>query len=271
MASDRLLAELDPPSVIRQEGKCAKWLILCDHASNAVPTALDGLGIADRDIADHIGWDIGALNVARHVAAGLDAPLYATGFSRLVIDCNRPLGSPGSIPAQSDGRHVPGNVGLAVHERALRERELFHPYHEAISAHLDATISSGTIPAVISIHSCAAVMDGVTRPWEIGIAWNRDERMSAPVMASLSKLSRLNVGANEPYTLDIGGDYTTPEHALRRGLANLQVEFRQDCVFTEQGARNLGSLLCDAIQDAVADNWFCSAHYFDESELDGSQ
>jgi len=268
---ERLLADHDPPAVVRQSGACRHWLVLCDHASKAIPAALGDLGVAEQDIADHIGWDIGALNVARLVADGLDAPLFATGYSRLAIDCNRRPGSAGSIPCESDGRRVPGNVGLSARDRARRERELFYPYHQAISAHLRDTLAEGIAPAVISIHSCAPLLRDTGRPWEIGIAWNRDERMSAPVISWLSERTPLRVGANEPYTLDIGEDYTTPEHGLRQGLANLQVEFRQDCVSTDEGARRFASILCRALQDARADDWFRAEHYFDDAELDGTE
>src|ERR1700732_2470930 len=43
---------------------------------------------------------IGAAEVTRRLAALLDAPAVLCGYSRLVIDCNRGLGDPTSIPEE---------------------------------------------------------------------------------------------------------------------------------------------------------------------------
>jgi len=85
-----LLRPGDPPpfSVFNEQGK-APLLLLCDHASKAVPQALGDLGIPASELARHIGWDIGGLDAAIELAKALDAPLVSSGYSRLVIDCNR--------------------------------------------------------------------------------------------------------------------------------------------------------------------------------------
>ncbi len=40
-------------------------LLLCDHASNAVPPDLDSLGVAAPHFERHIAYDIGAASVTR--------------------------------------------------------------------------------------------------------------------------------------------------------------------------------------------------------------
>ena len=42
----------------------APLLLLCDHASKAVPKALGDLGITDAELSRHVGWDIGGLDAA---------------------------------------------------------------------------------------------------------------------------------------------------------------------------------------------------------------
>ena len=85
-----LLGPGDPPafSVHNEKGR-APLLLLCDHASKAVPAALSDLGLPQDVLSRHIGWDIGGLDTALELARLLDAPLVASGYSRLVIDCNR--------------------------------------------------------------------------------------------------------------------------------------------------------------------------------------
>ncbi len=64
--SDTLLGPNDPPAFeILHPERAAPLLIVCDHASRAVPRALGQLGLADADLMRHIGWDIGAAGVTR--------------------------------------------------------------------------------------------------------------------------------------------------------------------------------------------------------------
>ena len=64
-------------------------LLLCDHASNFIPETFGSLGLDRDSLDDHIAWDSGAANVARHLADLLDCPALLTTASRLLIDCNR--------------------------------------------------------------------------------------------------------------------------------------------------------------------------------------
>jgi predicted N-formylglutamate amidohydrolase len=60
-----LLGPDDPPpfSVHNEKGK-APLLLLCDHASKAVPKALHNLWLPADKLSRHIGWDIGGLDAA---------------------------------------------------------------------------------------------------------------------------------------------------------------------------------------------------------------
>ncbi|HZB57496.1 MAG TPA: N-formylglutamate amidohydrolase, partial [Reyranella sp.] len=134
----QLLVPGDPPpfSVHNEQGK-APLLLLCDHASKAVPEVLGDLGISESELSRHIGWDIGGLDAAIALAEALDAPLVASGYSRLVIDCNRWPGGEGSTPEVSDGTPVPANKGLTKAEVDARAEACFWPYHREVHRHLD--------------------------------------------------------------------------------------------------------------------------------------
>src|SRR5690348_979400 len=133
-----LLGSDDPPafSVHNEKGR-APLLLLCDHACNAVPRSLATLGLPMSELQRHIGWDIGALDAAKEISILLDAPLVASGYSRLVIDCNRWPGGEGSIPTVSDGAHIPGNEGLAAEQVDARAHACFWPYHQEVDRQLD--------------------------------------------------------------------------------------------------------------------------------------
>ena len=100
-----------PPAfeIVNPQG-ASGYVLTCEHASNFMPEEYQGLGLGPADLARHIAWDIGAADTARKLAIALDAPLVLSGYSRLLIDCNRPLGAPTSIPEVSELTAIPGNV-----------------------------------------------------------------------------------------------------------------------------------------------------------------
>ena len=57
-----------PPFELINPGGTAEILLVCDHASHAVPEAMERLGLAENVIQDHIGWDIGAAELSRQMA-----------------------------------------------------------------------------------------------------------------------------------------------------------------------------------------------------------
>src|SRR5882762_5894155 len=134
----QLLAADEPPPFLEigREGRSI-FVIVVDHAGRRIPRRLNDLGLPSSELQRHIAWDIGALGVARQVAAALDAPLVAQNYSRLVIDCNRDPQVATSIPAMGESVEIPGNRVLSVAERAARRTEIFEPYHDRIRALLD--------------------------------------------------------------------------------------------------------------------------------------
>ncbi len=227
----------DPPAFARHnENGRFPLLLTCDHASNAVPASLANLGLPGSELGRHIGWDIGALDVALRLSDLLDAPLLASGHSRLAIDCNRTPGGPGSIPEVSDGTSVPANLGLSPGAAKARADSLFWPYHRAIAATLDGFAARGVAPAVLAIHSCTATMAGHARPWQVGVVWKSDPRLPRPLLAELRASLGFFVGDNEPYSGRAGTGYSLTAHAQSRGLPHASIEIRQDLIGTKSSA-----------------------------------
>jgi predicted N-formylglutamate amidohydrolase len=248
-----LLHPEDPPPVERcNERGGAPVLLTCDHASAAVPRALNGLGLPPGAIREHIGWDIGAAAVTRLLAAALDAPALLAGYSRLVVDCNRDPGDPSSIPAVSDGVAVPGNRALSPEARVARLEACFAPYHTAIAARLDAFAAAGVAPAFLAVHSFTPVMGGVARPWHVGILWDKDPRIPKPLLAALGADPSISVGDNEPYSAREPTGFTVDYHAIARGLPHVALELRQDLIAEEEGAAAWAARLATALRPILA-------------------
>ena len=109
----------------------SNFVILVDHAGQRIPRRLRDLGLPAAELQRHIAWDIGALGLARRMAAMLDAPLLAQNYSRLVIDCNRDPGVASSIPTVGESLEIPGNIGLTSREIAARRAAIFDPLSRA--------------------------------------------------------------------------------------------------------------------------------------------
>ena len=57
-----------------------RFLILCDHASNYVPSELDNLGLPPEHLTRHIAYDPGAVEVARFIADSLNDIMMSPCF-----------------------------------------------------------------------------------------------------------------------------------------------------------------------------------------------
>ena len=249
---NRLLGPGDaPPFSVHNEKGRAPLLLLCDHASKAVPKALGSLGISDDELSRHIGWDIGGLDAALALAEALDAPLVASGYSRLVIDCNRWPGGEGSIPEVSDGTPVPANKGLTKQQVDARAEACFWPYHREVDRQLDRMTADDRAVTLLVMHSFTPQMNGFKRPWHVGVLWNDDARLPEPLLAELRRDPALIVGDNEPYSARASYEYTLNAHARTRKLPHCSLEVRQDLIATSDDARAWGRRLAPAIGAAV--------------------
>ena len=254
--------DLPPFTVINPDGQ-APIVLVCDHASNAIPLKLDQLGLGDEQLRQHIAWDIGAAQVTRLLAARLDAPAVLGGYSRLVVDCNRAPGDPTSIVAISDGVLIPGNRALDDAQADARVNEVFWPYHHAITQALAHRWrhGSGQAPALIAIHSFTPGMRGFQRPWHLGVLWNRDPRLAVLLLARFTAEADLRVGDNEPYSGRLVG-FTMDTHGGAAGLAHVGIEIRQDLIGDAAGCARWAVVIGDALTVALQDQaLFQVRHY----------
>ena len=216
-------------------------LLLCDHASNAIPQGWGTLGLPPGRLQEHIAWDIGAAAVTRRLARMLGAPALLSGYSRLFIDCNRALGTANSIPEESDGIVVPANKALAATERERRAEVSFLPYHRELTRRLDALHG----PFVVAMHSCTPVFAGEARPWHVGVLWRRDEASAQRLISALQRDNSLCVGENQPYSAHDTPGYTVADVLEPRGLRHVIIEIRQDLIATEDGVVEWSERLAD--------------------------
>jgi predicted N-formylglutamate amidohydrolase len=240
---DRLLAADEPPPfTVDNEAGTSPFLIVADHAGKHFPRRLEQLGVSDAECERHIAWDIGIGAVCRLLGQALDAVVIRQNYSRLVIDCNRTPGSETSIADLSESTAVPGNIGLSERDKLARVREIFQPYHDRIADELDRRRKAGRPTALISVHSFTPVYKTVTRPWHVGVLYNRDRRFAQILMELLHREGGLIVGDNEPYSVTDASDYTIPVHGEQRDLHHVAIEIRQDLITDDVGQRVCAAL-----------------------------
>ncbi len=222
----------DEPAVFERRSGApdSPFVITGDHASRRIPSSLGALGLSDADINRHIGWDIGIGGVIEHLADQLDAFAIRQNYSRLVVDCNRPLDSPTLIAEISESTAIPGNTGLSKAQRQQRLDEIYWPYHRAIDAELDRRIDAGLPTLFVSMHSFTPTYKGEQRPWHLGVLHHRCAGVAQKALAFLRDSGEWVVGDNEPYAITLTSEYSIPAHAEARDLPCIELEIRQDLI-----------------------------------------
>ena len=217
-------------------GKPGGILLICDHASKAVPDGVD-LGIDPALLEKHIAIDIGAAPLTRALAARLEVPAILATVSRLVIDLHRQPDHPSLIPAVSDGHIIPGNERVDRFGRIAR----FHaPYHRAIAS----LIRDGRPSLLASIHSFTPRLEcsgAGERPWQAGILSNRDRRAADLAVALLEKAD-IVTGDNQPYSGRIL-NATLNRHGEAAGIPSLAIEIRNDLIRDNAGIARWTNIL----------------------------
>jgi predicted N-formylglutamate amidohydrolase len=231
-----LLEGQDVPPVLEDNAAGASpFLLTCDHYGRLIPRRLGDLGLPASELERHIAWDIGIAGVADALSKQLDAHLIAQRYSRLVIDCNRPPGAPGSIPRISEATVIGGNEGLGRDAIEARRRWIFDPYHRRIREAIDARLRASVPTVLVALHSFTPVYAGIARPWHIGTLYHRDTRLPPLLLKLLRAEAELVVGDNEPYAVSDETDYSIPVHGEARGLMNTGIEIRQDLIADPPG------------------------------------
>ncbi len=232
----------------------APILLLCDHASNAVPMSVGGgsLGLSPEEMGRHIAYDIGVRGVTLALAEMLDAPAILSCFSRLVIDPNRGEDDPTLVMRLYDRTIVPGNRHITPEEVRRRLVAYHRPYHAAIDAQIDGMLAQGQPPALVAIHSYTPQLKGrPPRPWHVGVLWHNDGRLAQPLLARLRAEPDLCVGNNQPYSGQLEGD-TLSRHGTGRGLAHVLIELRHDLIDTHERQRAWAARLAPMLAEIAA-------------------
>ncbi len=221
-------------NIIKKMGVCEDYLVICDHASNNMPLEYGNLGISKKDLESHRAFDLGASEVASELSNLLNCNLVMANFSRLLIDPNRGKDDPTLIPKLSEGKIIKGNANISMSEDDMERSKRIHlfylPYHKQINRFINKSLDNGRIPKILSIHSFTPIWKGKKREIDVGILWDKDDRLSK---IFLNSLKNIKLGDNKPYSGRLKND-TLYKHATSHGIPHVLIELRQDLLKKEK-------------------------------------
>ena len=222
-------------------------LLVCDHASCRFPQALGDMGLDPFARRCHLAIDIGAGKLTETLAKSLGVTAVIAQYSRLVVDCNRQLMDPGAFLEYGDGILVPGNRNLSQADKDARADAIYWPYHNAIDDQVKRLSAAGPSPAFISIHSFTPVLNGISRAIQLGVLWDKDDRLSDIFLEGFRATDFLT-GDNEPYSGRAPQDFTIDHHAEEIGLPHVGIEVRQDLIDDIAGVDDIAPMMHQIIE-----------------------
>ncbi len=231
--------EQSPADLVNPHGR-SDVLLVCEHASNYIPDSFANLGLSEQERLSHIGWDIGAAELARKLSEALDASLILQHYSRLLYDCNRPPSEPSAVPPLSEVTEIPGNKDLTPEARNYRVQGIYEPFHNAIAGQIAERKAAGRNTVLVTIHSFTPVFMGQTRAVQLGVICHEENAFAADFLRVAHKYAELNnsgfdIRMNEPYGPSDPVLHMVTRHGDDQQLQNVMLEVRNDLVSDEEG------------------------------------
>jgi predicted N-formylglutamate amidohydrolase len=237
-------AKADFPPMIENASAKGRIILVCEHASNAIPARWGDLGLTADQRQDHIAWDPGALLVAQGLMRRLDAVLIHAPVSRLVYDCNRAPDMKGSMPARSEVHDIPGNSAISAAERLARTEAIYLPWTDALHGLIARRIALGLAPVIVTMHSFTPIYFGKPRAVEFGIIHDADPSLAVAIHGAALSATNLRAEINQPYSAADDVTHTLRLHATPYGLPNAMLELRNDLIATDAA--------CEAMAETLA-------------------
>jgi len=190
-----------------------RFLLTCEHGGHEVPESYRPLFQGWEELLScHRGWDPGALELARHLARRLGAPLVSSTVTRLLVELNRSPHHPRLFSEIT--RPLPREVREAI----LAEH--YRPYRGRIEAAVEEILAAGDRALHLSVHTFTPVFDGRERRTDVGLLYDPRREPERVFCARLKlelegRLPGWVIRRNHPYRGAADGLTTL----LRRGFS----------------------------------------------------
>jgi predicted N-formylglutamate amidohydrolase len=217
-------------------------VLTCEHASARLPDGWRWHEGDERLKSTHWAFDPGAREIVHQLSAHLGAPAVLSRFTRLLADPNRAEDAPDLFRRLADGSPVELNRAIAEGDRERRLRGFHRPYHDAMSAAVEASPAE----LIVSVHTFTPNYEGEARAVEVGVLFNHEEELAVALQAEVLALG-LDVRLNEPYSGKAGLIYAADRHAEAHGRRAIELEVRQDLAVSSDFRSRFVPALCAAL------------------------
>ncbi|UCF33934.1 MAG: N-formylglutamate amidohydrolase [Phycisphaerales bacterium] len=232
-------------------GKPIRLLLTCEHGGNRVPRRYSRLFRGhERLRANHRGYDLGALDLARRLSKALRCRLIASTTTRLLVDLNRSVGSPNLFSVATR------NLDLKEKKQLLAT--CYHPYRSAVEASVSAIVAEGDRVLHIGVHTFTPRLRGVKRRAGVGLLYDPsrpgEQEFCKSWQALLADEARgVAVRRNYPYR----GTADGLPRWLRRTYPDseylgIELEVNQRLIAADAGVMRIAKHLISSLQRAVA-------------------
>ncbi len=230
------------------------FFFICEHGSNWVPEVPKPSAEDRALLAEHWGWDIGARDIVRHLLVQLGGQAVVAGFSRLLVDPNRPPDSPSFIVREIDGRVVELNRDLDAAEVCRRKERYFDEYHGAVQRVGEQRSALGAPFHLVAMHSFTPLYLGRPRPMEVGVLFDDYDEDAWHVQEALIR-EGFDCALNAPYSGKgpEGLIYSAQRHGRALGVKYLELEIRQDLIDTDAKATEVAARLARGLESFFPD------------------
>ncbi len=202
-----------------------KWVLTCEHYSNALPKEYKNLFRGDKHLAEsHRAYDLNAAEIYELMKSEADYALHYP-YSRLLIEPNRSLHHPKLFSELSEV--------FSVQTKQELIQKYYLPYRNKIEEQCRKYIADGYQVLHLSVHSFTPELHGQKRKAHVGLLYDPKrplEKDFSKVFKQklLAQLPTLKVRFNYPYRGTADGFTTYLRKCFPQGYAGVELELRND-------------------------------------------
>ncbi len=205
------------------------FIVTCEHGGYEVPLRYKHLFQGQETVLmSHRGWDPGALELAKWISEKLNAPLFYTTISRLLIECNRSLDHQQLFSAFTQHLDDDAKTDLLG---------IYNHYRDDVIKKVEEVFHASEFVCHLSIHSFTPEWNGEERLTDIGILFDPDRKHEAAFCGVLineltQSLPSNIISANMPYQGIDDGFTTFLRKKFGVNYLGIEIEVNQKFVKT---------------------------------------
>jgi predicted N-formylglutamate amidohydrolase len=227
-----------------------RLVITCEHGGNKVPRTYRSLFKNFKKLLKtHRGADMGALNLAQTMSRSLQAPLFFSETTRLLIDLNRSVGHRDSFSEVSRL--------LSVNELAVIVENYWRPYRTEVESKIQTWAKTSRPVLHIASHSFTPTLHGKTRQADVAFLYDPrrpgEKKMAESWSHELKKLRPdLRVRRNYPYQGKSDGLMKTLRgNITAKKYIGIELEVNQKFLFKGKFTRSLQNSLISSLTAVI--------------------